>query len=74
MLTEPNGLVLRCAIYTRASDKEIGGPGHKENVVYKLMEGGGALHNGNSLFMDNYHKSVCLIHELLEENVLNKYF
>lgn len=42
MLTEPNGLVLRCAIYTRASDKEIGGPGHKENVVYKLRGGGTA--------------------------------
>lgn len=64
MLTEPSGLVLRFIVYSGSGDQEVGGQGHVDMVVHKLMEG--QLDFGHSLFMDNYYNSVRLAHELLE--------
>ncbi|XP_046400977.1 piggyBac transposable element-derived protein 4-like [Ischnura elegans] len=64
MLTEPSGLVLRFIVYTGSSDADVGGRGHVDTVVNKLMEG--HLDAGHSLFMDNYYNSVNLAHQLLE--------
>ncbi|XP_046385022.1 piggyBac transposable element-derived protein 4-like isoform X1 [Ischnura elegans] len=66
MLTEPSGLVLRFLVYTGSSDSDVGGPGHVDNVVWKLMEG--RLDSGRSLFMANYYNSVDLTHRLLERS------
>ncbi|XP_056640425.1 piggyBac transposable element-derived protein 4-like isoform X2 [Diorhabda sublineata] len=64
MLNEASGLVLRFIVYTGASDQEIGGKGHADLVVRKLMDG--KLDVGHSLFMDDFYNSVNLVHELLE--------
>lgn len=64
MLNEASGLVLRFIVYTGASDQEVGGKGHADRVVRKLMDD--KLDVGHSLFMDNFYNSVNLVHELLE--------
>ncbi|KAG8237663.1 hypothetical protein J437_LFUL017321 [Ladona fulva] len=66
MLTESSGLVLRFIVYTGVTDEEVGGKGHTDAVVHKLMDG--KLDLGHALFMDNFYNSVNLVHKLLERN------
>ncbi|KAJ8939476.1 hypothetical protein NQ318_022530 [Aromia moschata] len=55
ILAEPNGLTLRCFVYSGAQG-ELGGTGHAEKVVMSLMKG---LENkGHALYMDNFYNSV----------------
>lgn len=63
MLTEPNGFILKSAIYTGQLDT-MGGKGHADKVVLHLMEE--RLNLGHSLFMDNYYNSVQLAKKLLD--------
>jgi hypothetical protein len=63
MLSEPSGLVLRLLVYTGSGDIEVGGRGHTESVVQKLLHGFKNL--GHSLYMDNFYNSVGLTQDLL---------
>lgn len=63
MLTEPNGIVIKCAVYTGASD-DLSGKGHAANVVLQLME---KLNTGYSIFMDNFYNSYDLAQKLLKK-------
>jgi hypothetical protein len=51
MLTEPQGLILKFAVYTGALD-EIGGKGHATKVMLHLMSE--KFNNGHALYMDNF--------------------
>ncbi|KAJ8939480.1 hypothetical protein NQ318_022534 [Aromia moschata] len=63
ILAEPNGLTLRCFVYSGAQG-ELGGTGHAEKVVMSLMKG---LENkGHALYMDNFYNSVTLCQQLLQ--------
>lgn len=65
MLCEPNGIVLKFAVYTGALD-DMGGTGHTERVVLHLLEE--KLNAGHSVYMDNFYNSYCLSKTLLEQN------
>lgn len=65
MLIEPNGIILKFAVYTGATD-DLGGKGHAENVVLHLMEE--KLNTGHSIFMDNFYNSYDLAQKLLEKH------
>jgi len=65
MLTEPNGIILKFAVYTGATD-DLGGKGHAANVVLHLMEE--KLNTGHSIFMDNFYNSYDLAQKLLEKH------
>jgi len=65
MLTEPNGIIIKFAVYTGASD-DLGGKGHAANVVLHLMDE--KLNTGHSIFMDNFYNSYDLAQKLLEKN------
>lgn len=67
VLTEPSGLVLRMIIYTGSGDKEVGGSGHVNKVVHKLLEGFKGV--GHSVYLDNFYTSVKLAEELLHDKV-----
>lgn len=64
ILTEPNSLALKTLVYTGKHD-ELGGKGHASNVVNYLMNE--KLHNGHSLYMDNYYNSHNLSKNLLRK-------
>lgn len=64
MLTEPNGLIIKFAIYTGVLD-DMGGKGHAANVVLHLMSD--KLKNGHSLYMDNYYNSFDLANKLIQQ-------
>jgi len=57
MITEPQGLILKFAVYTGALD-EIGGKGHATNVVLHLMSE--KFNNDHALYMDNFYNSFDL--------------
>ncbi|XP_046666725.1 piggyBac transposable element-derived protein 4-like [Homalodisca vitripennis] len=61
-LCEPQGLVIRFAVYSGGKG-ELGGKGHASKVVMHLMRG--KLDVGHSLYMDNYYNSVALASKLL---------
>ncbi|XP_046662705.1 piggyBac transposable element-derived protein 4-like [Homalodisca vitripennis] len=61
-LCEPQGLVIRFAVYS-GGEGELGGKGHASKVVMHLMRG--KLGVGHSLYMDNYYNSVALASKLL---------
>lgn len=63
MLTTPNGIVLKFAVYTGVLD-DMGGKGHAANVVLHLMNE--KLDNGHSLYMDNFYNSFALAKQLLD--------
>uniref|UniRef100_A0A1B6DQT5 PiggyBac transposable element-derived protein domain-containing protein n=1 Tax=Clastoptera arizonana TaxID=38151 RepID=A0A1B6DQT5_9HEMI len=63
-LTEPNGLVLNCIVYTGKTD-DLGGKGHTSKVVLHLMEG--KENNGHALYMDNFYNSHDLAKNLIEK-------
>ncbi|CAG5030355.1 unnamed protein product [Parnassius apollo] len=63
MLTEPDGLILKFRVYAGSQDHDVAGKGHAEKVVMQLMEE--KLHNGHSLYMDNYYNSFHLAKRLL---------
>lgn len=65
LLTEPNGMVLRCLLYTGAAD-DLGGKGHAANIVLALMEG--KLGKGYSIYMDNFYNSTTLAKQLLSKD------
>jgi hypothetical protein len=65
MLTEPNGIIIKFAVYTGASG-DLGGKGHSANVVLHLMEE--KLNTGHSIFMDNFYNSYDFAQKLLEKN------
>lgn len=62
LLTEPDGTVLKFAVYTGTLDN-FGGRGHATNVVLHLMDG--KMDVGYSLYMDNYYNSYELASKLL---------
>ncbi|KAF2885917.1 hypothetical protein ILUMI_20256 [Ignelater luminosus] len=64
LLTEPNGFILRCIVYSGKSDV-LAGVGHAEKIVNSLTED--FYDAGHSLFMDNYYNSVGLAERLLEK-------
>lgn len=63
-LTEPNGLVLNCFVYTGQAD-ELGGKGHTSKVLLHLLEG--KENNGHAVYMDNFYNSHDLAKNLLEK-------
>lgn len=63
LLAQPNGMILRCNIYSGAQG-ELGGKGHAEKVVKSLMKG--FENKGHSLYMDNYYNSVSLSQQLIQ--------
>lgn len=63
ILTTPEGIILKFAIYTGMLD-DIGGKGHAEKVVMHLMEG--KLGVGHSLYMDNFYNSYGLAKKLID--------
>lgn len=65
VLTEPDGTILKFAVYTGQLD-DFGGTGHAANVVLHLMEG--FLDSGHSLYMDNFYNSYDLALKLLIRN------
>lgn len=65
VLTEPDGVVLKFAVYTGQLDT-FGGKGHAANVVLDLMKE--HLDVGHSLFMDNFYNSHDLAIQLLNRN------
>ncbi|KAG8237448.1 hypothetical protein J437_LFUL015976 [Ladona fulva] len=62
MLAESSGIVMRQIVYTGAGDQEVGGVGHVDCVVIKLLEKYKEL--GHSVYMDNYFDSVNLVRQL----------
>ncbi|KAG8235816.1 hypothetical protein J437_LFUL016129 [Ladona fulva] len=62
MLAESSGIVMRQIVYTGAGDPEVGGAGHVDCVVMKLLEKYKEL--GHSVYMDNYFNSVNLVRQL----------
>jgi len=64
MLTEPNGLIIKFAVYTGILD-DLGGKGHAANVVLHLMSE--KLNNGHSIYMDNFYNSIDLAEQLLQK-------
>lgn len=71
MLTEPNGLVIKFAVYAGAMDL-LSGVGHAEKVVLYLMNDW--LGKGHSIFADNFYNSVSLTQALIEKkNIHNRY-
>jgi hypothetical protein len=65
VLTEPDGTILKFAVYTGQLD-DHGGKGHAANVVLSLMED--YLDVGHSVYMDNYYNSFDLAVKLLNRN------
>ncbi|KAK9711492.1 Transposase IS4 [Popillia japonica] len=63
MLTNPDGLVNKVAIYTGMLD-EMGGRGHAQKVVLHLLQG--KLNEGHHVYMDNYYNSFELARKLLD--------
>lgn len=66
LLTQTNGLVLKMHVYTGSQDPEIGGKGHAEKVVKKLLLDFTGV--GHAVFMDNFYNSVPLVKDLLDKN------
>ncbi|XP_054256976.1 piggyBac transposable element-derived protein 4-like [Macrosteles quadrilineatus] len=64
VLTEPNGLILKFAVYAGALD-QLAGEGHASKVVMYLMRE--KLGRAHSIYMDNFYNSIELATELLEE-------
>lgn len=62
LLTEPDGTVLKFAVYTGTLD-DHGGKGHASNIVLHLTEQ--ILDVGHSIYMDNYYNSYELANKLL---------
>lgn len=65
MLTEPDGIILKFAVYTGALDI-LGGRGHATNVVLHLLEE--KFNCGHSVYLDNFYNSVDLAAKLLEKD------
>lgn len=64
MLTEPNGLVMKFAVYAGANDV-LSGEGHSQKVVLHLMNDW--LGKGHSVFSDNFYNSISLTQALIEK-------
>jgi hypothetical protein len=54
VLTEPDGTILKFAVYTRQLD-DHGGKSHAANVILSLMKD--YLDVGHSIYMDNYYNT-----------------
>ncbi|XP_046395730.1 piggyBac transposable element-derived protein 4-like [Ischnura elegans] len=67
MLTEPNGLVLNCLVYTGSKDPNVGGVGHSEKVVHSLLSD--YTNVGHAVYMDNFYNSYKLSRELLGKKI-----
>jgi hypothetical protein len=65
VFTEPDGPILKFAVYTGQLD-DHGGKSHDANVVLCLMED--YLDVGHSVYMDNYYNSFDLAVKLLNRN------
>ncbi|XP_015375053.1 PREDICTED: piggyBac transposable element-derived protein 4-like [Diuraphis noxia] len=65
MLTEPDGLVIKFAVYTGVFD-DMEGQGNASIVVLYLMSE--KLENGHSLYMDNFYNSFDLATLLIQKN------
>jgi len=64
-LTEPNGTIIKFAVYTGVLD-DMGGKGYAANVVLHLMSD--KLNNGHALYMDNFYNTFDLATKLIEKN------
>lgn len=64
MLTEPCGMILKCAVYTGVFN-DLGGKRHAANVVLHLMSE--KLNNGHSLYMGSFYNSFYLATKLIQE-------
>lgn len=62
LVTEPDGTMIKFAVYTGTLD-DYGGKGHAANIVLHLMEE--KLDVGHSLYLDNYYNSYDLACKLL---------
>ncbi|KAG8226791.1 hypothetical protein J437_LFUL002837 [Ladona fulva] len=69
MLSEPDGLVLNNLIYTGSRDKEVGGMGHTEKVVKKLLSDYENV--GHAIYMDNFYNSPNLSLDLLKKKIFS---
>lgn len=58
MLSEPCGLTLKPIVDAGSGDEDVGGTGHTDKLVSKLMEDRMGL--GDRLYMDNYYNSPSL--------------
>ncbi|KAG8238758.1 hypothetical protein J437_LFUL017853 [Ladona fulva] len=75
MLAESSGIVLHQIVYTEDGDQEVGGAGHVDCVLMKLLEKYKEL--GHSVYMDNYFKckfslSVETHEAALHRNLMKK--
>jgi hypothetical protein len=57
MLTEPNGLIIKFAVYTDILD-DLGGKGYAANVILHIISE--KLNNGHSIYMDNFYNCIDL--------------
>lgn len=64
VLSEPNGLVQRFAIYSGGGDI-TSGPGHTTKIVLHLLED--IFNLGHSIYMDRFYNSYELAVQLLEQ-------
>ncbi|KAJ8936754.1 hypothetical protein NQ314_012174 [Rhamnusium bicolor] len=62
LLTEPDGTILKFAVYTGTLD-DHGGKGHAANIMLHLTEE--KLDVGHSIYLDNYYNSYGLACKLL---------
>ncbi|XP_028162999.1 piggyBac transposable element-derived protein 4-like [Ostrinia furnacalis] len=63
ILATPTGMSLQIHMYQGKRDSQVGGPGHVDKVVTKLMSK--YLNAGYHLYMDNFYNSVGLAEFLL---------
>ncbi|XP_025830429.1 piggyBac transposable element-derived protein 4-like [Agrilus planipennis] len=70
VLTEPDGTILKFAVYT-GQLHDFGGKGHAANVVLHLMEG--LLDVGQAVYMDSYYNSYDLATKLLRRQTYYTY-
>ncbi|XP_046406282.1 piggyBac transposable element-derived protein 4-like [Ischnura elegans] len=64
MLCEPAGLVHRMIVYAGSGDSDVGGRGHGDKVVHKLLED--FKNKGHSVFLNNYYNNVPLARDLIK--------
>lgn len=62
-LTEHQGLILPFLVYAGSADPDVGGKGHTEKVVLKLMRE--KLDAGHAVYMGNFYNSYSLAAKLL---------
>ena len=74
MVCEPAGLVHRIIVYSGSGDSDVGGRGHWDKVVHKLLQD--FKNKVHSVFLNIYYNNVPLGRDLIEFNTYNisRYF